>query len=155
MTFIDDYNRKSWAFVLKLKDQALSFFKEFQVRSERASGRKLKVVRIDNGGEYRGQFEEYCKSQGIRIEYTIPKTPELNGVGERMNRTIMERVRSMLSHAKLRKFYWAEAMYTTVYLINRSPLVPLKGDVPQRVWSGKHISYQHPLKDKRSKLDSK
>ena len=52
--FIDNYSRKLWAFVLKSKDQVLSFFKEFQARAERDSGRKLKAVRTDNGGEYRG-----------------------------------------------------------------------------------------------------
>ena len=108
----------------------------------------------------------YCKTQGIKLEYTVPKTPELNGLAERMNRTIMERVRSMLAHAKLPKSYWAEAMLTAVYLINRSPSVPLKGDVPQRVWTGRNVSYQHlkvfgclayvhVAKDQRSKLDSK
>ena len=152
--------------MLKSKDQVLSNFKEFDAREERESGQKLKVVRTDNGGEYRGQFEMYCKTQGIKLEYTVPKTPELNGLAERMNRTIMERVRSMLSHAKLPKSYWAEAMATAVYLINRSPSVPLKGDVPQRVWTGRSVSYQHlrvfgclayvhVAKDQRSKLDIK
>ena len=83
-----------------------------------------------------------------------------------MNQTIMEKVRSMMLHAKLLKSYWAEAKYMTIYLINRSPSVPLKGDVPQRVWTGKDISYQHlrvfgclaymhVAKDQRSKLQSK
>ena len=49
---------------------------------------------------------------------------------ERMNRTIKERVRSMLSHSKLAKTYWAMAMKMTVYLINRSLSVPIDGDVP-------------------------
>ena len=142
VTFIDDYSRKLWAFVLKSKDQELSFFKEFQPRAKRESGQKLMAVRTDNGGEYRGQFKEYCKFQGIRLEYTVSKTPELNRLAERMNRTIVERVRSILMHAKLPKSYWAEAMYTAVYLINRSPSVPLKGDVPQRVWTGKDVSFQ-------------
>ena len=71
----------------------------------------------------------------------MPKTPELNGLAESMNQTIMERVRSMLSHATLPKSYWVEAMYIVVYMINKSPSVPLKGDVPQRVWTGKDVSY--------------
>ena len=79
-----------------MKDQVLSVFKEFQAKAERESRRKLKVVRTDNGGEYRGQFEEYCKTQGIKLEYMVSKNPELNVLGERMNRTIMERLRSML-----------------------------------------------------------
>ena len=130
-------------FPTKVERPILSFFKEFQARAERESGRKLKAVRTDNGGKYRGKFEEYYKAQGIQIEYTIPKTPKLNGLVERMNKTMMERVRSTLSHAKLPKSYWADAMYTTVYLINKSASMPLKGDVPQRVWTGKDISYQH------------
>ena len=121
----------------------LPVFKQFHVRVERESGRKLKVVQTDNGDKYKGQFEEYCKNQGIKLEYTAPKTPELNGFAKRMNLTIMERVRCMLSHAKLPKSYWAEVMLTTVYLINRSPSVPLKGDVPQHVWIGKDVSCQH------------
>ena len=64
-----------WAFVLVSKDQLLSVFKEFHARAERESGQKLKVVRIDNGGEFRGQFEMYCKTQGIKLEYTEPKKP--------------------------------------------------------------------------------
>ena len=112
----------------------------------------MKVVRIDNGGE----------TQAIKLEYTLSKTPELNGLAERMNRTIMERVRSMLSHEKLPKSFWFETMLTAVYLINMSPSVRLKGDVPQRVWTGRSVSYHYlrvfrclAAKDQRSKLDDK
>mgnify|MGYP000417973794 FL=1 len=143
VTFIDDYNRKLWAYVLKTKDQVLSVFKEAQVQTERESGQKLKAVQTDNGGEYRGLFQEYCRAQGIRLEYTVPKTPELNGIAERMNQTIMERVRCMLAHAKLPKNYWPEALKTVVYVTNRSPSVPVGGDVPQRVWTCKDVSYRH------------
>ena len=130
MTFIDDNNRKLWVSPLKTKDQVLSVFKELHARMERETGRKLKAVRADNGGEYRGQFEEYCWSKGIRLEFTMPKMPELNGLAERMNQTIMERVQSMLAHAKLPQKFWAEVLTTTIYVINRSPSVPLGGDSP-------------------------
>ena len=113
-----------------------------------------------------GNLTNTARTKGIRIEYTVPKTSELNGLAERMNPMIMEKVRSMLSHAKLPESYSVEAMYTIVYPINRSPSVPLKGDVPQRVSTGKDISYQHlrvsgcmaymhVAKDKRSKLNNK
>mgnify|MGYP002775900261 CR=1 FL=1 len=109
VTVIDDHNQKLWVSTLKMKDQVLSVFKEFHVRAERETGRKLKAVRVDNGGEYRGQFEEYYRSKGIRLEYTVSKTPMLNGLAERMNLTIMERVQSMLAHAKLSKMFWVAA----------------------------------------------
>ena len=67
----------------------------FRVEDKRESRQKLKVVWTNNAGEYKGQFELYCKTQGIELEYTVPKTPELNGLTERMNQTILERVRSM------------------------------------------------------------
>ena len=88
---------------MKTKDQVLFIFKELHARVERESSRKLKAVQADNKGEYRGQFEEYCRSKGILLEFTVPKTPELNGLAKRMN--VMERVRSMLAHAKLPKTF--------------------------------------------------
>ena len=166
VTFIDDFSRKVWSFCLKSKDQVLDIFKDFHVKVERETGRQLKCIRADNGGEYRGPFEAYCRNQGIRLEKSVPKTPQHNGVAERMNRTITERIRCMLSHAKLPKPFWGEAMRTAIHLINLSPSIPLDGDIPERVWIGKDVSYKHLRvfgcrafvhvpKDERSKLDKK
>ena len=58
---------------------------------ERSTGRKLKTLRTDNGGEYvSADFEKCLKKEGVRHELTVPKTPEKNGVAERMNRTLGE-----------------------------------------------------------------
>ena len=99
--FIDDYSRKIWVYHLKSKDQVLDVFKQFQALFERQMRKKLKCIRTDNGGEYIGPFDNYCKSQGICHQKTPPKTPQLNGSAERMNRTLVERVRCVLSEAKL------------------------------------------------------
>jgi hypothetical protein len=96
----------------------------------------------------------------------MPKTAEQNGLVERMNRTLTERVMAMLSQAKLPIQFWAEALMTAVYVLNLSPCVPLKGDIPQKVWVRKELSYKHLKvfgcrafvhvpRDERSKLDSK
>ena len=90
---------------------------------------KLKCIRTDNGGEYCGPFDEYCKHQGIRHQKTPPKTPQLNGLAERMDRTLMERVRCFLSEAKLPNSFWGEALLTVAHVINLSPVVPLQSDV--------------------------
>ena len=66
VTFIDDSSRKIWAYALKSKDQVLDKFKEFQASVERQTRKKVKCIRIDNGGEYCGPFDVYCKQQGIR-----------------------------------------------------------------------------------------
>ena len=83
----------------------LDAFKELHAILERETGRKLKAVRADNGGEYRCPFENYCELHGIRLEKTVHKTPQQNGVAERINRTIEERIRCMLSHSKLPKSF--------------------------------------------------
>jgi transposase InsO family protein len=126
-----------WVYPLKTKDQVLQVFKEFHASVEQASGRKLKCLRTDNRGEYIGPFSAYCRSYGIRHEKVPPKTPQMNGVVERMNRTIAEKVRSMLSQAKLPKSFWGEVVRTAVDLINLSPSSPLNGEIPDEVWYGK------------------
>ena len=60
-----------------------------------------------------------------------------------MNHTIVERTRCLLSQAKLPRSFWGEAMSTAVDVINLSPCYPLNGDVPERVWTGKDVSYEH------------
>ena len=166
VTFIDDHSRKLWVYVLKSKDQVFCVFKEFHALVERQTGKKLKCIRTDNGGEYCGPFDRYCREQGIRHQKTPPKTPQLNGLAERMNRTLVERVRCLLAEAKLPFLFWAEALCTVAHVINLSPAVALDGDVPDRVWTGKNVSYDHlrvfgckafvhVLKDERSKLDVK
>ncbi|KAJ0797294.1 putative RNA-directed DNA polymerase [Helianthus annuus] len=99
VTFIDDHSRKVWAYTLKSKDQVLDVFKQFHALVERQTEKKLKCIRTDNGGEYIGPFDAYCREKGIRHQKTPPKTPQLNGLAERMNRTLAERVRCLLSHA--------------------------------------------------------
>ena len=63
----------------------------------------------------------------------VPKTQHQNGIAERMNRTICDRIRCMLSRAKLPKSFWGEAMRTVVDLMNLSPSYPLEGDILERL----------------------
>ena len=95
VTFIDDCSRKLWVYVLKTKDQVLDVFKQFQASVEGQTGKKLKCIRTDNGGEYCGPFDDYCRVQGIRHQKTPPKTPQMNGLAERMNLTLNEKVNEL------------------------------------------------------------
>ena len=133
---------------------------------ENKIGLRLKCLRFDNGGEYidRG-FKEYCATNGIRMEKTIPRTPQQNGIAERMNRTINQLARSMRLHSRLPKAFWADAVNTTVYLINRGLSVLFKYSLLKEVWSEKEVKLAHlkvfdcisyVLKSNdRSKLDAK
>ena len=167
VTFIDDATRKLWVYPMKHKSDVFDVFKKWKALVENETGLKLKCLRSDNGGEYCSkEFEEYCAKNGIKREKTIPNTPQQNGVAERMNRTIVERARSMRLHAGLPKQFWAEAVNAAAYLINRGPSVPLDGGLPEEAWTGKEvnlshlkvfgcISYVHVDAEKRDKLDSK
>ena len=60
-----------------------------------------------------------------------------------MNRTLIEKVRCMLSEAKLPKHFWGEALYTTVHVINLSPVVVLNSEMSNKIWFGKNVKYDH------------
>ncbi|KAD4180550.1 hypothetical protein E3N88_29141 [Mikania micrantha] len=96
VTFIDDHSRKVWVYSLKSKDQVFDVFKQFHALVERQTGKKFKCIRTDNGGEYIGPFDAYCREKGIRHQKSPPKTPQLNGLAEQINRTLAERVRSFV-----------------------------------------------------------
>ena len=83
------------------------------------------------------------KGGSIKREFTVPRTPQQNGVAERMNRTITERARSMRLHSGLPKSFWAEAVNTAVHLINRGPSSPLEERIPKEVWSGKKVDLSY------------
>jgi transposase InsO family protein len=73
---------------------------------ELETGRKLKTFRSDNGGEFTStEFESYLKRAGVKHQLTISKCPEQNGIAERMNRTLIEMVCSMLASAGLPKSF--------------------------------------------------
>nr|GEZ51871.1 hypothetical protein [Tanacetum cinerariifolium] len=76
--------------------------------------------RCDNGGEFKNkEMNELCTKKRIRREFSNARTPQQNGVAERMNRTLIEAARTMLADAKLPVTFWAEAVNTACYVQNR------------------------------------
>uniref|UniRef100_A0A2N9GJC7 Integrase catalytic domain-containing protein n=1 Tax=Fagus sylvatica TaxID=28930 RepID=A0A2N9GJC7_FAGSY len=167
MSFIDDYSRKAWVYFLKNKSEAFAKFKIWKAEVENQTGRKIKCLRTDNGTEYRdGDFLKFCEEYGIKRHFTVRKTPQQNGVAERLNRTITETARCLRLNAELPKIFWAEAVDMACYIINRSPRVALDGKVAEEVWTGQEVDYSfmrifgcpayvHISGEDRSKLDPK
>ena len=153
--------------MLKKKDEVFRKFREWKATVKRESGHRLKTLCIDNGGEYTlTDFNAYLEAEGVRHELTISNTPEQNDVAERMNRTLVEAVRSMLIGAKLPKKCWGESLSTAVYLKNCSPSKAVVGMTSFEAWNDykpdvSHLRvfgctvYAHIEKDERSKLDLK
>ena len=115
--FIDDYSRMTWIYFLKTKSEVFKRFREFKALVEKQTGRKIQALRSENGGEYTdGGFAEFCTHEGIRREFTVPYNPQLNGVSERKNKTIIDAAKAMIHDQGLPLFLWAEACSTAVYL---------------------------------------
>ena len=167
LTLIDDYSHFTWVYIMKHKHEVFRQFKNWKAMVEKGSGYQLKVLRTDNGGEYTSnEFQDYLQQEGIRHELTVPKTPEQNGVAERMNRTLIEATRSMLDGAHLPQRFWAETLSTAVYLRNRCSTKAVRNATPFEVWfkekpRADHLrvfgctAFAHVAKDERGKLDSK
>ncbi|KAH9669014.1 hypothetical protein KPL70_021617 [Citrus sinensis] len=144
MSLIDDYSRKVWIYILKIKDQALEKFKVWKSLVENQSDFKLKCLRTDNGLEFCSKvFEEYCQKHGIKRHKTVRFTPQQNGLAERMNRTLVDKTRCMLINSKLPRSFWAEAVNTASYLVNRSPSSAIGFKTPEELWNGKPANYQN------------
>ncbi|KAM2004372.1 hypothetical protein ACFX15_027830 [Malus domestica] len=138
VSFVDDFSRRIWVYTMKRKDEVLKIFLKWKKMIETQSGRKIKTLRSDNGGEYKSDpFLKVCQDEGIVRHFTVRETPQQNGVAESMNRTLLEKVRCMLSNARLGKAFWAEALTYASHLINRLPAAANKGKTPMEVWSGK------------------
>jgi len=119
---------------------------------ERQLERKVKIIRLDKGGEYYGKndesgqcpspFAKLLEKHGICAQYTMPGTSEQNGVAKRCNHTLMDMVRSMLSNSTLSLSLWMYALKTIVYLLNQ---VPNKA-VPKtlfELWAERKLSLRH------------
>ena len=163
ITFSDSFSSFKDVFLMATKGEALDCFKSFQATFERKYDCKIKLVYSDNGGEYLGMLK-YLEKEGIEWESSAPYTPQQNGVSERLNRTLMEMARSMLSHAGLPDTFWGEAVCTAKSIRNvtagqtkggRTPIEILTGKVPHvgnlrcfgcEIWS---------FVSKRKKLDAK
>jgi hypothetical protein len=137
VTFIDDFSRKTWIFFMKTKDEVFSQFQEFRAQVENQTGKKIKVLRLDNGGEYTSNdFKDFCKEAGIKREMTVSYNPQQNGVAERKNRSIIGSSRAMIHDQEFPMFLWEEACNTTIYVQNKSPHRILGDKTLEEAFSG-------------------
>ncbi|KAD0241433.1 hypothetical protein E3N88_44569 [Mikania micrantha] len=120
LVIVDDYSRFVWTFFLHSKDEVAKSIINFVLYVEKQYSLPVKCVRSDNGTEFRNHIlDEFYLSKGIKRQYSIPRTPEQNGVVERKNRTLIEAARTMLADSGLPLTFWAEAVNTACYVQNR------------------------------------
>ena len=123
VTILDDYTKSSTVHTLAHKSETAAAVKATITQLETQGGTRVRRLRCDNGSEYINQeLKAFCASKGIMLETTVRYSPEQNGAAERLNRTLLDKVRPMLEDAHLPKSLWAEALATANYLRNRSPV---------------------------------
>jgi hypothetical protein len=101
------------------------------------TGRRLRVLRTDNGGEFTSvEFKSYCADRGVERQHTAPYTPQQNGVVKRRNQTVITMARSLLKASGMPATFWGEAVATAVYILNRAPTKAVDGMTPYEAWHG-------------------
>ena len=128
---------------MKYKSESFEKFKEFKNEVEKQTGKNIKSLRSDRGGEYLStEFQEFLKENGIISQLTPPYTPQLNGVAERRNRTLLDMVRSMVSFTDLPVSFWGYALQTAVHILNRVPSKSVH-QTPYEIWYSKRPSLNY------------
>ena len=94
-------------------------------------------IRSDHGGEFQNEkFSKFCEKMGILHNFSAPRTSQQNGVVERKNRSLEELVRTMLSESSLPKYFWADAVSTSCYVMNRVLIRPIFKKTPYELFVG-------------------
>jgi transposase InsO family protein len=166
VTFIDDHSRLTWVYVLKDRSQLFSVFQSFYAEISNQFNAKLLAFRTDNAREYLDSaFQQFLESRGIIHQTSCVRTPQQNGIAERKNGPILAIARALMLQMNVPKIFWADAVLTAAYLLNRMPSRILKGKSPfEMFFPGKNpfsvpprvfgcVSFVHNHSPNRDKLD--
>ena len=137
ITFIDDYSRYGYLYMMKHKDESFIKFKTFKNEVQNQLGKSSKALRTYQGGEYLSQeFDDYLKDCGIVSQLTPLRTPQWNGVSEHRNRTLLDMVQSMMSQSDLPISFCGYAIETATFVLNHVPSKSVQ-KTPYDIWTRK------------------
>nr|GEW23342.1 hypothetical protein [Tanacetum cinerariifolium]GEY18507.1 hypothetical protein [Tanacetum cinerariifolium] len=119
------------------KDETNKILKNFIKEIENLVDKKVKIIRCDNGTEFKNKvMDDFCKEKGIKREYIVARTPQQNGVADRRNRKLIEATRTTLSDSKLPTTFWAEAVSIACYVHNRVLIVKPHNKTSYKLFRG-------------------
>ena len=99
---------------------------------------RIKCLRSYNGGEFiSNKFMDYCSNHGIKMQFSVARTPQQNGVVERNNRTVQEMARTMIMDSKLIDIFWTQEMHTSFHIQNRVMVTNNTNKTPYELWKGR------------------
>jgi len=144
VTFVDDASRWCQVYFLSQKSGVLEAFKRYKSFVENQTGKRIKYLQSDNGREYcNKEFDQLLSGYGIERRLTVPRTPQQNGVAERLNRILLEMARCLLLQSGLPLTFWTDAVATACYIRNRCPTKSLGGVTPYEKWNGQFPTLTH------------
>ncbi|PHT29367.1 hypothetical protein CQW23_31044 [Capsicum baccatum] len=141
ITFIDHCTRYCYVYLLNSKDEAIDAFSQYKTEVENQLEKRIKMIRSDRGGEYESPFAQICVENGIIHQTTADQTtalysPQSNGIAERKNRTLKERMNALLISSGLPQNLWGEAIRTANCILNRVPHTKTQS-IPYGKWKGR------------------
>jgi len=144
LVIVDDFSRFIWTLFLKSKSDAFSAFKKLARRLQNKKNNNIGSIRSDHGGEFQNEkFSKFGEKMGILHNFSAPRTPQQNGVVERKNRSLEELARTMISESSLPKYFWADAVSTSCYVMNRVLIRPILKKTPYELFNGRKPNINH------------
>ncbi|CAI5477130.1 unnamed protein product [Closterium sp. Yama58-4] len=137
LVVVDDYSRYTTVFPLARKSEVTSTLIRWLLTTQDTRGRRVSCLHSDRGGEFRsGILAGFCREQGIRQSWTLPESPQQNGVAERRIGLVMEIARTSLTHARAPHFLWPYAVRYAAHQLNLWPRVSRPEASPTSLWTG-------------------
>nr|GEV64751.1 putative ribonuclease H-like domain-containing protein [Tanacetum cinerariifolium] len=138
LVITDDYSRFTWVFFLATKDETSPILKTFLDGLKNQLSLRVKVIRSDNETEFKNSdLNQFCGLKGIKREFSVPRTPQQNGIAKRKNRTLIEAARTMLANLLLPILFWAEAVNTACYVQNKVLVTKPHNKTPYELLHGR------------------
>ncbi|CAI7869207.1 unnamed protein product, partial [Closterium sp. NIES-53] len=141
---VDDYLRYTTVFPLRSKGEVtkvlIDWIRAARLRLRESSGSDFPVLRLhsDRGGEFSSaRLGAFCRAQGIRQTFTLPASPQQNGIAERRIGMVMDVARTSMIHAAAPHFLWLFAVQYASHQLNLQPRVSLPETSPTLLWTGK------------------
>ncbi|GJX28935.1 putative ribonuclease H-like domain-containing protein [Tanacetum coccineum] len=148
LVMTNDFSIFSWVFFLATKDETSEILCNLIIGLEKQLNHNVKIIRCDNGTEFKNyDMNELCAKKGIKKEFSVARNPQQNGVAEKKNRTLIEAPRTMLADSLLHITFWAEAVNTACYVLNRVLMTKPQNKTPYELLIGKSpiISFMRPF----------
>jgi histone deacetylase 1/2 len=140
LSFIDDYSKHTWIYLLRRKSEVFQCFHDFQKLIERQFDCKIRAIQTDWGGEYQ-TLSSFFSPVGMSHQISCPHAHQQNGAAERKHRHIVEVGLTLLAHASMPLKFWDEAFVTAIFLINRLPSKVINQGTPHEHLHGQAPDY--------------